>query len=118
MILSVRGVMWMLKYTLIGASGIALSFYEVPWGLGWLLGWLCLSILAFFRERFYTVLLSDEAFRTGQYIGYIIFVFAILWLPLGLAFVFPNVINAFALAASYLIDRLFKFVKGSAVHAN
>lgn len=118
MILSVRGVMRMLKYSLIGLVGIVLMFFEVPWGLGWLLGWLCLSILAFVRERFYAQLLSDEAFQTKRYIGYIIFVFAILWLPLGLAFLFPNVINAFSLAASYLLDRLLQFVKGSAKHAN
>ena len=108
----------MLKNSVIGLVGIGLLIYQVPWGLGWLLGWLCLSILAFFRERFYTVLLSDEAFHTGRYIGYIVFVFVILWLPLGLAFFFPNVINAFALAASYLLDRLFQFMKGSVKHAN
>ena len=108
----------MLKYGLMGLIGVILLIYDIPLGLGWVLGFTCLSVLAFVRKRYYAQLLGESKFQTRGYVLYIIFVFAILWLPLGLAFVFPNVINAFSLAASYLLDRLFLFLKGSAKHAS
>lgn len=108
----------MLKYSLIVLIGVGLLLYQVPLGLGWLLGNLCLSILAFVRGRFYKELLSDDAFQTGRYIAYIIFVFAILWLPLGLSFVFPSIISAYSLAASYIVDRFLLFLKGGATRAS
>lgn len=108
----------MLKYLINGLIGVVLFFIEIPLGIGWLLGITCLSILAFVRERFYAELLSQSQFHTGRYVSYIAFVFVILWLPLGLAFFFPNVISAYSLAASYLLDRLVLFLKGSVKHAS
>lgn len=108
----------MLKYALMGLIGVLLLIYNIPMGLGWLLGFTCLSVLAFVRKRYYVQLLGESQFQTKGYIRYIVFVFVILWLPLGLAFVFPHIINAFSLAASYLLDRLFLFLKGSVKHAS
>lgn len=108
----------MLKYSLIVLIGVGLLLYQLPLGLGWLLGNLCLSILAFVRERFYKELLSDDAFQTRRYVAYIIFVFVILWLPLGVAFVIPNFISAYSLAASYIVDRFLMFLKGGVARAS
>lgn len=108
----------MLFKSLMGLIGLGLLIYDIPLGLGWFLGSICLAVLASVRERYYGKLLGEESFRARGYIAYIIFVFVILWLPLGLAFVFPKVISAYSLAASYLLDRLFLFLKGSVKHAN
>ncbi|MEG0327126.1 MAG: hypothetical protein RR565_02755 [Erysipelothrix sp.] len=86
----------------------------VDWklALGWLLGWSCLLVLGYFREKFYTVLLSGENFSVKKYVSYIVFVFIILWIPLLLAFMFPQVINPYAIAGAYITDRFLLFVTG------
>ena len=102
-----------IKIPLIILVAVGLFLYAPPLALGWLLGFMCLGILAQVRERFYSTILDGEHFKVASYIGYILFVFVILWLPLGLAFFFPKVISAYSLAASYIIDRFLLFVSGA-----
>lgn len=101
-----------IKVGVIAIVAMILMFFDWRMTLGWFIGWACLLTLGFFREKFYAIILDEDQFTVGKYVRYIIFVFVILWLPLLLAFMIPNAINPYALATSYLIDRLILFMSG------
>ncbi|CAM3497929.1 hypothetical protein G7061_03215 [Erysipelothrix sp. HDW6B] len=101
-----------IKIAICVVGAIILSIIDWRLGLGWLIGWTSLLTLEHFRNLFYNIILDEQQFTVKKYVGYIIFVFVILWLPLLLAFMFPAWINPYAIAATYLLDRLLLFMTG------
>ncbi|QIK69730.1 hypothetical protein G7062_05210 [Erysipelothrix sp. HDW6C] len=101
-----------LRIGICAIGAIALVFVGLPFAFGWIIGWSALIALAYFRHKFYNIILDEKQFTVKKYISYIIFVFIILWMPLLLAFLFPKIINPFAMAATYIIDRLLFFITG------
>lgn len=99
-----------LKLVLAIAGTIGFLLYDYSFALAWLIGWTSLFVLAYFRERYYSIILSEETFSVGKYISYIVFVFIVLWIAPIVAFIFPNVINPFVLISTYFIDRFILFV--------
>ena len=109
---SVMSIKKHIKLFVIAIITAGLFLYHIPSGLGFLLGSTVLGVLGFVRVRFYDDLLNQDNFVLSKYVGYLGFVFFILWMPLGLAFVFPEVVGPFALAAAYIFDRLWNFLSG------
>ena len=99
-----------LKIVLALLGTVSFLFIDSSLSLGWLIGWIALSILTFVRERYYSIVLTEEDFSVGRFIGYIFFVFVILWIAPILAFIFPKVINPFSLIAAYFIDRFILYI--------
>ena len=99
-----------LRIVLAIVGTIGLLFIDWSMSLGWLVGWIALSVLSFFRERYYSIALTEEKFSIGRYVGYILFVFVILWIAPILAFIFPEVLNPFSLIAAYFIDRFILYL--------
>ena len=99
-----------LKIVLALLGTVGFLFIDSSLSLGWLIGWIALFILTFVRERYYSIVLTEEDFSVGRFIGYIFFVFVILWIAPILAFIFPKVINPFSLIAAYFIDRFILYI--------
>ena len=99
-----------LKLILAILGTVGFLFIDYSMSLGWLLGWIALFALGFFRERYYSIVLTEEPFSPRRYIGYIFFVFVILWIAPILAFIFPKIVNPFTLIATYFIDRFILYV--------
>lgn len=98
------------RFVLALLGTIGLLFVDWSMSLGWLVAWIALYVLSFFRERYYSIALTEENFSVRRYFGYIILVFAVLWIAPILAFLFPKVLNPFALIAAYFIDRFILYI--------
>ena len=99
-----------LKFVLALLGTIGFLFIDFSFSLGWLVGCIALFALNYVRERYYSIVLTENPFSTRRYIGYIFFVFVILWIAPILAFIFPDVINPFTLIAAYFIDRFILYI--------
>lgn len=99
-----------IKITLALLGTLGFLFLDLSFSLGWLLGWIALFALSFFRERYYSIVLTEKDFSVKRYLAYILFVFVILWIAPILAFIFPKVLNPFALIAAYFIDRFITYI--------
>lgn len=99
-----------LKLFLAIAGGLGFLALGFSHSVGWLLGWGSLFLMAFFREKYYGVLLNKDQFSKGNFARYIILVFLVLWTAPIIAFIFPEVVNPYTLIATYFIDRFIFFI--------
>lgn len=101
------------KYRLILViMSLVLMVFNLPNGFGFALGSLIITGLSLVREQYYKLLLSGSKFKTGSYLGYIFFLFLLLWVPLGIAFYYPNIIGPYGYAGAIFIDRMAVYVIG------
>lgn len=83
-----------------------------PNGFGFILGSVIIQGLGVVREQYYKVVLKGSDFKATTFIGYILFLFVGLWLPLGVAFYAPHIIGPFGYAGAVLLDRMVLYLKG------
>lgn len=96
----------------LGVIALIICVFDLPNGLGFILGSVIVQGLAIVRNRYYKVLLNSDSFQSKSYIAYIFFMFVALWLPLGVAFFAPLVIGPFGYAGAILLDRMILYLKG------
>ena len=96
----------------LGIVAVLILFIDRPNGFGFILGCVIVQGLSVVREQYYSVLLNGSQFKTTSYIGYILFLFVGLWLPLGVAFIAPHIIGPFGYAGAVLLDRMILYLKG------
>ncbi|CAM3601534.1 hypothetical protein ERUR111494_02225 [Erysipelothrix urinaevulpis] len=99
-----------IRISIAGIGAVILFILNHTYGLAWIVGWSSLIVLSYFREKYYSIILTEASFSVGKYIAYIVFVFVILWIPPVLAFMFPTVLNPYVLVSAYFIDRFILFV--------
>lgn len=97
-------------YGILGLLGLPLMFYNLPIGLGWLVGHVVMVVLVFARDRFYDILLSGSEFRISQYASYIVFILGLISIPLLISFFFEQIMNPYAIFGAYFLDRIVHFV--------
>ena len=90
--------------------GLPVSFFNLSIGFGWTIGHLVMAGLTFTRAVFYDMLLSMEKFSMAKYFSYIIFTVGMIALPLGVSFIYPNILNPYAIFVAYFLDRALHFV--------
>ena len=95
---------------LLSLIGIPLLFWKVPIGLGWIVGQTVMTLLVVAREAFYSKLLTDDKFTMQQYYMYVLFTMILIAGPLLLSFFFQEILEPFAIFASYFLDRMLTFV--------
>lgn len=96
----------------LGIVTLVILFFDFPNGIGFGLGSVIVQGLTIVRARYYKVLLDGTQFKSKAYIGYIFFLFGVLWLPLGVAFYAPQIIGPFGYAGAVLLDRMILYLKG------
>ncbi len=94
------------------AITLLIGIFNIPNAISFAAGSLIVMAVGIVRAQFYKVMLSGTKFSTGSYIGYIFFLFFVLWVPLGVAFFFPNIIGPWGYAGAILFDRLWQYVYG------
>ncbi len=100
---------WMI-YAILAVLGLPVALLNSSIGLAWTLGHVVMILLVFSRERFYGILLDTSKFSVSKYISYIVFTIALLAVPLGLSFLFQDILNPFALFTAYFTDRAVHFI--------
>ena len=92
-------------------SGL-LIFIDYSYSVGIITALLALGFLTLIRNQFYTKIFNMESFKMSVIAAYSLFVIAVMFVPLGLAFLFPKVINPYFMAATIIAERLYKFISG------
>ncbi len=93
------------------ASGLFI-FIDYSYSVGIITALAALGFLTLIRNQFYTKIFNMESFKMGLMVGYSLFVLAIMFVPLGLAFLFPTVINPYFMAGTIIVERVYKFITG------
>lgn len=96
----------------LGLMSLLILVIDIPNGIGFILGSIIVQGLSVVREQYYKVLLEGSNFKAASYVGYILFLFVGLWLPLGVAFFAPHIIGPFGYAGAVLLDRMVLYLKG------
>ncbi len=90
--------------------GSILFFWDISYGIGWLLGWVFIGLLRHYRERILENVLDMKNLNVARYIGYLIGIIVWLAIPLGITLIFPDYIHPIAVFAAYFGDRILMFV--------
>lgn len=93
--------------------GLPLFFWEIPFGFGWLLGWLFVGLLRQYRERILEYVIDFEHFSIRSYIAYLLGVMAWVAIPLIISFFFPEYFEPLAVFGAFFIDRALMFMMNS-----
>lgn len=89
---------------------VILLFVDTSFSIGIMLALFALTLLNLMRNRFYLKVFNLEKLNLGLIVGYSLVVMAIMFFPLGLAFLFPERINPYFMAGTIILERLYKFV--------
>lgn len=93
--------------------GSVLFFWDISYGIGWLIGWLFAGLLRQYREKLLDQLIDFDHFSTGKYIAYLFGVVVWIAIPLLISFLLPDYINPIAVFAAFFVDRALMFVMRS-----
>ena len=90
--------------------GNLLFFVDFTYGVGWILGWIMMTLLQVNREKILNQMIDFDTFSVTQYILYLFGV--VLWIasPLALAYFFPSYINPIAIFGAYFASRIIMFL--------
>ena len=93
--------------------GSALFFWDVSYGLGWLIGWIFAGLLRQYREKILDNLIDFDHFSTRKYIAYLLGVVVWIAIPFFISFLLPDYIDPIAVFAAFFADRALMFVMRS-----
>lgn len=96
---------------------VILLFVDFTYSLGIGLALLVLYILSLLRSKFNKLVLESVNFSPKWFVGYTVGVFVLMFSALGLAFLFPKVINPYFLAGTIFIQRIYMFIEKSINHS-
>ena len=95
--------------------GCSVFLIDTAYGIGWLIGWLFISLLRNYRERLLENIIDFDNFSAKKYVLYLVGVVAWIAVPLLFSFFIPQYINPFAVFAAYFADRILMFIANSFV---
>src|SRR5699024_11839752 len=87
-----EGIMTKLHFTLI-ILGSALFFWDISYGVGWLIGWLFAGLLRQYREKLLDHLIDFDNFSVTKYIAYLFGVVIWIAIPFLISFLLPDYIK-------------------------
>lgn len=90
--------------------GCLLFFTGIPNGIGWVIGWIFISILRNYREKVLDYVIDFKDFSIARYVLYLVGVIVWIAIPIAAAFVFPKFINPIAVFGAYFVDRILMFI--------
>jgi len=93
--------------------GSVLFFWDISYGIGWLMGWFFAGLLRQYREKILDHLIDFDNFSTRKYITYLFGVVIWITIPFLISFLLPDYINSIAVFAAFFVDRALMFVMRS-----
>lgn len=90
--------------------GSTLFFWDITYGIGWLLGWVFIGLLRHYREDILERIIDFDNFSTGVYVAYLFGVICWIAIPLFISFVMPEYINPLAIFGAYFAERILMFI--------
>src|SRR5690625_7526188 len=81
--------------------GSLLFFWDISYGIGWLIGWLFVGLLRHYRERILDYVIDLDNFKVRLYIIYLLGIVLWLSIPLILSLLLPEYINPIAIFGAY-----------------
>ena len=93
--------------------GLTLFFLDFSYGIGWLIGWIFITVLEYNREKLLNRLFDLDNFSIKKYLAYLMGV--IIWIaaPLLVSFFIPNYISPYGIFGAYFSSRLIMFVSNA-----
>ena len=107
-----EGIMTKLHFTLI-ILGSALFFWDISYGVGWLIGWLFAGLLRQYREKLLDHLIDFDNFSVTKYIAYLFGVVIWIAIPFLISFLLPDYINPIFVFLAFFVDRALMFIMRS-----
>ena len=93
--------------------GSGLFFWDITYGLGWLLGWLFVGLLRQYRVVILERIVDFDDFSVLRYISYLLSVMFWIAIPLLISFFLPQYFNPLAVFGAFFADRFLMFIIGS-----
>lgn len=94
--------------------GLSLFLWDISYGIGWIFGWVFITLLRIYREPILEKIIGDfKNFSARNYIIYLLGVMVWIAIPPVISLLAPNYISAFAIFGAYVIDRILMFVTKS-----
>ncbi len=97
-------------HVIIMILGSGLFFWDITYGLGWLLGWLFVGLLRQYRGVILERIIDFNDFSVVRYVGYLLLVMAWIAIPLLTAFLLPAYFNPLAVFGAFFADRFLMFI--------
>ena len=93
--------------------GLTLFFIDSSYGIGWIVGWLFITLLEYNRGKLLDRLLDISNFSMKKYLAYLVGV--ILWIatPLLVSFLIPSHISPYGIFGAYFSSRMIMFLSNS-----
>lgn len=90
--------------------GLGSFYWGAPLGIGWILGWIFITLLRIYRIPLLDKIIGDFSnFSSLKYSLYLLGVFLWIAIPLGLSIIFPDQISFYTIFAAYLLDRFISY---------
>ena len=93
--------------------GSGLFFWDITYGLGWVLGWLFVGLLRQYRGLILERIIDFDDFSVLRYIMYLLTVMVWIAIPLLISFLLPEYFNPLAVFGAFFADRFLMFIIGS-----
>lgn len=90
--------------------GSGLFIAGLPYGIGWLVGWLFMVLLRLNREKILNRIIDFKNFSVGIYVAYLFGVIVWIAIPLIVSFIIPEYVDPLAIFGAYFADRILMFI--------
>ena len=90
--------------------GSGLFFWDITYGLGWVLGWLFVGLLRQYRGLILERIIDFDYFSLLLYIMYLLTVIVWIAIPLLISFFIPEYFNPLAVFGAFFADRFLMFI--------
>ena len=90
--------------------GSGLFFWDITYGLGWVLGWLFVGLLRQYRGLILERIIDFDDFSVLRYIMYLLTVMVWIAIPLLISFLLPEYFNPLAVFGAFFADRFLMFI--------
>ena len=90
--------------------GSGLFFWDITYGLGWVLGWLFVGLLRQYRGLILERIIDFDDFSVLRYIMYLLTVMVWIAIPLLISFFIPEYFNPLAVFGAFFADRFLMFI--------
>lgn len=90
--------------------GSGLFFWDISYGVGWLLGWLFTGLLQQYRGKILDRVIDFSDFSKRRYMAYLLLIVVWIAIPLLISFIIPEYINPFAVFGAFFANRILMFI--------
>ena len=90
--------------------GSGLFFWDITYGLGWLLGWIFVGLLRQYRVVSLEKISDSNDVSVVRYVAYLLSVMVWIAIPLLVSFLLPAYFNPLAVFGAFFADRALMFI--------